>query len=149
MQFVAMIGERNSGKSTIIKSLTGCPNGSFRGFVQDLSNAHRIYVVCSSPQERDLPLEEFQDILEVCAVAPDCRGLVMAIQPTLPGIRLSIEATFQEITDAGVFQPHAFIINPGRDGRVPEADPIALRLAPFGVEPLNLQDSVPGFVDRW
>ncbi len=36
-QFVAVIGNRNSGKSTVIKSLTGCSSSSYRGFVHGLS----------------------------------------------------------------------------------------------------------------
>ena len=114
-QFIAIIGNRNSGKSTIIKSLTGCPNSSFRGFVRDGSTSRCVYVICSSPQERDLTLHEFQGILEKCASTSGCQGLVMAIQPTMPTRRLSMETIFRGIADSGAFRMHAFMINPGWD----------------------------------
>jgi ABC-type phosphate/phosphonate transport system ATPase subunit len=33
-KFIAVIGRRKAGKSTVIQSLTGCKNGAFRGRVE-------------------------------------------------------------------------------------------------------------------
>jgi hypothetical protein len=130
-QFVAIIGGRNSGKSTIIKSLTSCPNSGFRGFVYDRRTSRCIYVICSSPQECDLPLQEFRHILQECTLTPNCQGLVMAIQPTRPRTRLSMETILQEIVHTGAFRVHAFMIDPGWNGIHMDIGLLNNRLARF------------------
>lgn len=137
-QFVAVIGNRNSGKSTVIRSLTSCPNSTFRGWVGDISTSQTIYVICSSPQERPMTLPELRKILKACASESNCRGLVVAIQPTSPTKRLSMETIFQEVASIGSFRSHAFILAPGRDGEAPNTATIAARLKPIEVNPIPL-----------
>ena len=137
-QFIAVIGNRNSGKSTVIKSLTGCQNSTFRGLVEDILTSHSIYVVCSSPQERTMTLQKLRKILKACSSASNCRGLVMAIQPTSPTKRLSMETIFQEVASGSAFRSHAFLLAPGRDGSVPNTTSITTRLKPFKLKPAIL-----------
>ncbi len=132
-QFVAVIGNRNSGKSTVIKSLTGCSSSSYRGFVEDDDTKRRIYVICSSPQELELNLSKFQKIIEKCVSDPNCQGLVMAIQPSHPTKRLSLDNIFAEVSDNAAFQLNAFLLNPGRKGPHPNTENIVFRLKKVSV----------------
>jgi energy-coupling factor transporter ATP-binding protein EcfA2 len=129
-KFVGIIGNSNAGKSTIIKSLTGCKDTAFRGFVTDNSTNRCIYVICSSPQEGAvvMSLVDLQNILVQCVANPNCLGLVMAIQPTRPRTRLSMEDIFSEVTKTGNFSRHAFILAPARNGKATNPDKIAARL---------------------
>lgn len=137
-KFVAVIGNRNSGKSTVIRSLTGCPNSTFRGEVEDITTGESIHVICSSPQERPLTLQELRRILKACTAKRKCRGLVMAIQPTSPTKRLSMEVIFQEVAASGSFQSFAFVLAPGRTGGSPDTAAIAARLKPLKLKPFTL-----------
>jgi hypothetical protein len=137
-KFVAVIGNRNSGKSTVIRSLTGCPNSAFRGEVKDITTGESIHVICSSPQESPLTLQELRSILKACAANRKCRGLVMAIQPTSPTKRLSMETIFQEVASLGSFQSHAFMLTPGRVGGSPNTAAIVTRLKPLKLKPITL-----------
>ena len=137
-KFIAVIGNRNSGKSTIIRSLTGCPNSTFRGEVKDITTGESIHVICSSPQERPLTLQELRRILNACAANRKCRGLVMAIQPTSPTKRLSMETIFQEVFSLGFFQSHAFTLAPGRVSGSPNTAAIVTRLKPFKLKQIIL-----------
>lgn len=121
--FIAVVGNQGSGKSTIIKSLTGCPTGSHRDFVRDLETGESIYVVCSSPQEHPhrlqedtelglADIEELQALLDRVEQEENCRGVVMAIQPTAPRMRLGMRAIIREAMDRG-FDVHVFVIDPG------------------------------------
>jgi GTP-binding protein EngB required for normal cell division len=50
--FILLIGASNSGKSTVIQSLTGCKSRTAdSGYVVDYSTGRKIYVIVSSPQE--------------------------------------------------------------------------------------------------
>ncbi|SFB68914.1 GTPase domain-containing protein [Collimonas sp. OK412] len=130
-KFVAIIGDRNSGKSTIIKSLTGCRTSSFRGSISDLSTGRSIYVICSSPQEHLLSLADFRKALKTSETDPNCQGIVMAIQPTVPRARLSMEAIFQVVATTANFQMHAFLLDPGRSGSLSNSNAIITRLKSY------------------
>ncbi len=134
-QFVAVIGNRNSGKSTVIKSLTGCSSSSYRGFVHDDGTKRRIYVICSSPQELKLNPSKFRKIIEACVSDSFCQGLVMAIQPTHPTKRLSLEGIIAEVSSSGAFQLNAFLLNPGRKKPHPNTLEIVSRLKRISVRP--------------
>ena len=112
-KFIAIIGRADAGKSTVIVSLTGCRNRGFQGTVTDQSNNENIYVIASSPQEKNLSPGEFQNILTQVRQDKKCRGLVMAIQASYPRIRLSLEDIIQEVQDTNSFEPYLFILEPG------------------------------------
>jgi energy-coupling factor transporter ATP-binding protein EcfA2 len=134
-KFLGIIGQRNSGKSTLIKSLTGCPTNSYRGFVVDEQSGRSIYVVCGSPQEdpeelRDL--DELKGILDEVASREGCIGIVMAIQPSQPSIRLSMEGIFQEVQRRKL-QIYSYVLDPGRGGNTMPVAAVDIRLKPLGV----------------
>ena len=135
-KFIAVIGERNSGKSTIIVSLTGCPNRSFRDKVTDDSNKESIYVIASSPQEKRLDenqeadIKPFQNILDEVIKDGCCRGLVMAIQPIKPQARwkLSLEDIVREVQSRNAFESYLFVLDPSRNDARPILDEVNRRL---------------------
>ena len=116
--FIAVIGKRNSGKSTVIRSLTGCASKSAHnhehGFfvAEDRVKNKTIYVRANSPQEAPLTLDKLQDIIQE---VKDRRslGVVMAIQPNKLTRRLSMEDIRNTVQDSGVFQIYAFVLDPG------------------------------------
>ena len=126
-KFIAVIGNRNAGKSTIIVSLTGCPNRSYRGMVRGILNNEEksIYVIASSPQEQRLDKDgdgleserkAFQSILTQIRQNSSCIGLVMAIQPIKkPTKRLSLEAIVKEVQKTKTFEPYLFVLQPDRN----------------------------------
>ncbi|MBC8472204.1 MAG: hypothetical protein H8D56_22310 [Planctomycetes bacterium] len=123
-KFIAIIGRRNAGKSTVIVSLTGCLNRGFQGTVTDQSNNENIYVIASSPQEKNLSPGAFQSILTQVGQDKRCRGLVMAIQASHPRKRLSLEDIIREVQDTNSFEPYLFILEPIYS-QPPEAQPIS------------------------
>jgi len=131
--FVAIIGSRNSGKSTIIKSLTGCPTGQFRDTVGDAATGRSIFVVGSSPQEVALPLLKLRKILKQAANDPLCNGVVIALQPTFPSKRLSMEQVFSEAT-AHNFTVFAYVLDPEHSGASGQTAGVNFRLAHIGVK---------------
>jgi len=136
-KFVAVIAKTKAGKSTIIKSLTGCPSSNYRDFVEDKMTKRRIFVICGSPQEQDLSLDELKDILKMVDSDSNCTGIVMAIQPTEPTRRLSMEDIFGEVKAAGSFQINAFTIDPNwRDARLDTS--VAPRLSALSVNSQKL-----------
>lgn len=109
-KFIAVVGYRKSGKSTIIQSLSGCHNHSFRGFITDHSINLSIYVHAPSPQERPSTDEAaFGKLLGRVATNKACQGLVIAIQPTLARERLRMERMFEMAREAG-FESYAFVL---------------------------------------
>ena len=118
-KFIAVIGGRNAGKSTVIVSLTGCHHRGFQGLVTDELSKENIYVIASSPQEKKLSQNEgnerneFQNILTQVGQDKKCRGLVMAIQPSRPRTRLSLEDIIQEVRGTNSFDMYLFILDPG------------------------------------
>lgn len=130
--FVAVVGSRKSGKSTIIKSLTGCQTSQYRGLVEDYLTRRSIYVVCSSPQEDPLSLLALRKVLTNAAAGANCQGVVMAIQPNKPRKRLTMEAVLREAS-SHQFQVYVFVIDPGRLGAPKVSAMVAPRLASLGI----------------
>lgn len=129
--FVAIIGNRNAGKSTIIRCLTGAKSAQFRGAIFDRTTKRTIEVIGSSPQETSLSLKELQDILNAAANTVTCNGVVCALQPTKPTKRLSMEKVLQEANAYG-FQVYAYIIEPEYSGTTGHAITITARLNKAG-----------------
>ena len=125
--FVAIIGRGKSGKSTLIRSLTGCRTRSFCGVVTDLVSNQKIYVIASSPQEQDLSSDELDRILNQVRDDASILGIVMAIQPTNPTTRLSMEAIFQKVQDTRAFSTFGVIIYPSYNAVLPAIDPVDVR----------------------
>jgi energy-coupling factor transporter ATP-binding protein EcfA2 len=130
--FVAVIGSRDSGKSTIIKSLTGCLNNSFRGTVSDLASKISVEVIASSPQERAMSLADLRAHLKKAA-KPSFTGIVCALQPSRPNKRLSMEDVLTE-ADAKGFTIYAFVLDPPRQGPAHLAANVTSRLAALGLK---------------
>jgi Fe-S cluster assembly ATPase SufC len=112
--FVAVIGDRKSGKSTIIRSLTGCPTGSFVGEVAEKVHGKKIYVIAHSLQEKEeLPKgESLSAILKKVIKDNNILGIVIAIQPNNPTKKISMENIFRSAQKIGGFSFHTFVINP-------------------------------------
>lgn len=140
-RFVAVIGTRNAGKSTVIKSLTGCPTNGFRDFVEDQLTGHSIYVSCGSPQENPRGLASLSDLRTVFrkVLSRDgCRGVVMAIQPSKPYARkLWMEEILTEANRSG-FKVSAYVLDPGHGGLPGTAAQIAHRISPLGIVPIRI-----------
>jgi energy-coupling factor transporter ATP-binding protein EcfA2 len=136
--FIAVVGNRDSGKSTIIRSLTGAKFGQFRGTVQDMTTSRTIEVIGSSPQERLLSLADLRKVLRKAAGAANCNGIVCALQPTRPTKRLSMEQVLQEAAAHG-FAVHAYILDPEYGGAAGHAAVVAarIRVAGFGARALD------------
>jgi len=105
--FIAVVGGRNAGKSTVISSLTGCPSRTYRGFVVDLAANESIYVIASSPQEKPLAAAELTRVLNRVTADPQCHGIVIAIQPSQPYRRLSMEVIFRAAQRTLAYDLHA------------------------------------------
>jgi hypothetical protein len=108
MKFIAVIGQRNAGKSTIIRALTACKTVGFRGRVEDGKTNEWIEVIASSPQERDMP--DLATKMRKAANDPDCLGVVAALQPDYRGKRICMEGVF-EIAQKCHAKCYAFIIS--------------------------------------
>jgi hypothetical protein len=129
--FIAIIGSRNSGKSTIIRSLTGAKFGQFRGNIQDKATLRNIEVIGSSPQEKAMLLQDLRKILKKAASMANCNGVVCALQPTRPTVRLSMEDVLQE-AGRHRFQVYAYILDPEYSGGAGGAAAIANRVQAAG-----------------
>ena len=93
MKFIAVIGQRNAGKSTIIRALTACKTVGFRGPIEDLKTKKWIEVIASSPQERDMP--NLAARMRSAANDPNCLGIVAALQPSYPRTHILMEDVFK------------------------------------------------------
>ena len=138
-KFISVIGNCTAGKSTIIISLTGCHDRSFRGFVEDQLTRESIYVIADSPQEKELVIEEhsgieaFIDILTQVIQRDNCRGLVMAIRPTRPRKNPSLENIIHEVQNRNAFESYLFVLEPSRNELRPIFDDINRRLIDTGL----------------
>lgn len=92
---VAIIGHRNSGKSSIIRALTGVYGDRVPEIVKDRSTGKWIYVVSHSPEECPLPEKEFLKLMRAASHDRLCLGVVIALQPNNPWKRLSMERVFE------------------------------------------------------
>ena len=119
MIFIGIIGNRNFGKSTIIQSLTGCQSTSYRGYINGNQN-QKVYVCCSSPQERIFEFNGKEDIdaiidimSQITNASSGCRGMIIAIQPTNPHVRPSMERIYQEAALRGFTSIYGYVVDPG------------------------------------
>jgi energy-coupling factor transporter ATP-binding protein EcfA2 len=112
-KFVAVIGPSDSGKSTVIRSLTGVLGISdFYGYIEDRSTGLKIYFHSRSPQEHVPENEEiFKELLEDVSKDKKVQGIIFAIQPTTPQKRLSMDKMF-ELTKKADLENYAFILDP-------------------------------------
>lgn len=135
--FVAIIGGRNAGKSTIIKSLTGCPSGQYRGSVQDHATKKSIEIIGSSPQEQAMSRATLRTILKQAAGNALCNGIVCALQPKKTRTRLSMEDVLQEALSQG-FKVYAYVLDPDRAGSQNSATVLTrLKTVPVKVRTLD------------
>lgn len=136
--FVAVIGGRNSGKSTVIRSLTGCPTKGYRDVVTDLVSDKSIFAIAGSPQEQPLEPVEFERILEQVISEDSTLGLVMAVQPTEPRLRLSLQDIFRAVQATGRFQTTAVMLHPPYkdpdSGESPDPNDVRKRLKALNVD---------------
>ena len=131
---VAVIGPRHSGKSTIIQALTGCKNGVFHGSVEDRTTGKWIEVIASSPQEKHMP--DLKARMSAAANDPHCLGLVVALQPTHPRKRVSMEDVF-EMARGHRAKCYAFAISQPHDENKAdgvEISDVEKRLMNLGIE---------------
>ena len=139
--FVAIIGGSNSGKSTVICSLTGCGTHGFRDVVTDRQRNQSIYVIASSPQELNLGLSELNRILNQVLDDDTILGAIISIQPTHPRSRLSMEDILNAVELAGGFNSFAIMLDPPYNDHPTHhnvAD-VRARLQAIGIE-LNVLD---------
>ena len=129
--FIAVIGSRDSGKSTIIRSVTGAKFGQFRGVIEDQATHRTIEVIGSSPQEKSMTLLELRKILKTATASNACNGVVCAVQPTRPTVRLSMEDILREAKAQG-FKIHAYILDPEYSGGTGQSAAIASRIQAAG-----------------
>ena len=127
-KFVAVIGHGKSGKSTIIQSLTGCESRSFINVIEDRTTGLSIYVHAPSPQEHpQTDIKIFRDILQDILDDAKIQGIVIAIQPTCPTQRLSMEEMFEAAKNAK-FESYAFILEPPYGGRLTDFESVQKRV---------------------
>lgn len=80
--FIAVIGSANSGKSTVIKSLTGCKNGTFRGVIHDNLTGKQVFVCAASPQEMKISdAQRRGDRRDVPCQSGRKRNVLLCIRP--------------------------------------------------------------------
>lgn len=136
---VMVIGVSNSGKSTIIASLTGCESHNTDDIVKDKANGKKIYVVASSPQEdQQFSLRNLNKALRIVTQKQDIIGLVMAIQPNNPRIRLTLESIVQSVQETNVLNIYAFVLDPPYKGKPVDRTQLRSRLRDLGIVPRYL-----------
>ena len=138
--FIAVIGGSNSGKSTVIRSLTGCHSGTFVGEIEEQVHHTKIYVVAHSPQEKNLE-ESLETIFQRVANEQAIRGLVIAIQPKKTRKRPSMEEIMQLAQQIGGFNIHTFIIDPPyQQNNQINVDDVQNRLHEIGITSISVVD---------
>jgi len=133
-QFIAIIGPRNSGKTTIIRSLVGCKTAGLRDLIEDEATGRSVYVIASSPQETPMTVKQFRAILTKVARSKNCLGVVMALQASKPykrNKRKWMEDYFRIVSRRTSFQSFAFIIDPTRGNVRTNRRDIQNRIAQF------------------
>lgn len=132
--FVAVIGHRRSGKSSIIRALTGVRGQRSPEHVEDVSTGKWIHVISHSPEECPLPDRQFRNVLNMVANSRLARGVVIALQPNHPSRRQSIEDIFR-VAKTYRFSFRVFVIETPYEGNSRGTDPaeIEKRLTSVGV----------------
>ena len=114
--FIAVVGERSSGKSTVICSLAGCRNRGFRGWVRDNTTRKLIYVIASSPQENARGLRTARDLRSHIrrALRRNVIAFVMALQPYWRRTRrrLDMVTVLRTVQHTGRFALYGFVLDP-------------------------------------
>ena len=137
---ILIIGPGNSGKSTIIRSLSGIKSSQWEKIIDKKTNKS-MFVISSSPQENgninDIFLEK-----ELEEVYKDDKslGIIIAIQPTKPRLRLSIEVVISLLKKHKIMNIHPFIIFPSYKGKDAEIDRIVKRLQAIGINSHTILD---------
>ena len=127
--FVA-IGSERSGKSILIRNLIDCKTRSFCGVVT--ASNQKICVIASSSQEQELSSDDLSYILKKAADDASVLGIVMAIQPTNPITRLSMENIFQKVQETHDFSTFAVILHPLYSADSPPIDSKEIRIVLVG-----------------
>jgi len=136
--FIGIIGQRESGKSSVIRSLTGVPSSGFRGYIRNRETGESIYVFASSPQEDPIDLADFKHRIRAAKNQKGCRGIVCAIQPNRPRVRISLEDVYKVVKATNGLRAFAFFINPGHGARSASSDltaDVTQRLQNFRTKP--------------
>jgi energy-coupling factor transporter ATP-binding protein EcfA2 len=143
-KFVAVIGDQNSGKSTVIQALTGCRNAAFRGRMEEKTSGKWIEVIASSPQEKDI--RDLAERIKAATSDSQCLGVVIALQPNHPRNREKrpwIEDVF-DLAKKSRMARYAFVISEPYDRKKSDAIEVAeidKRLRNYGIqEPIQELD---------
>ncbi|MFA6357388.1 MAG: hypothetical protein WCY09_01785 [Candidatus Omnitrophota bacterium] len=151
-KFIAIIGYSKSGKSAIIRSLTGCGGKRTGNFFRDLrvyimenltvNPLRRLYVIPDSFQENPkATISQLWRFLRAVLEDRHALGVVMAIQPTDSKKRIRIEQIFSLLRRIGGFEIRSFVINPGRNnnGVIPRdmQNRLDLNIEPFSLNARN------------
>lgn len=106
-----VIGAQNAGKSTLIRGIAGCPTKKYKGFVWDCIRGKCVYVFCSSPQEDSSITDAcYSEALRQAAEEPRCAFVLLAVQPSRPRLRISLEHCVARARDQGITDLRAFVI---------------------------------------
>lgn len=139
MRLILFIGWGNSGKSTLIRGISGCPSKGFQGFIVDRVRNRKLYVISSSPQESGIEEPDYRSAIQEAYRDNRCRAILLAIQPTDPTVHLSLEDCIRIACAHRQFEITAFIITHphNNDVEIPSEEAIATvreRLNNSGVE---------------
>jgi hypothetical protein len=125
-KFIAVIGPRNAGKSTIIRSLTG--KIGIYGYVEDRTTGLKIYFHSRSPQEHARQNEKtFKELLVDVSKDKNVQGIIFAAQPTVPRKRLSMDKMFELTRKAGL-ENYAFVLGVSNEGASVDFDEVSGRV---------------------
>lgn len=121
--FVAVIGHRESGKSSIIRALTGIKGKRVPERVEEVSTGKWISVISHSPEECPLTDKQFRNVMKMVANSRLALGVVIALQPNRPWQRQRMEDifklakpyrfTFRVFVIEVAYQPHSRGTDPG------------------------------------
>ena len=110
MRLLLFIGWSNAGKSTLIRGISGCNTKGFQGFIQDTVRKRSLYIISSSPQESGMSNEDYKNAIHKAYSDNRCRAILLAIQPTEPRVRLSLEDCVNFARAHGKLEIIAFLI---------------------------------------
>jgi len=110
MRLLLFIGWANSGKSTLIRGISGCNTKGFQGFIKDTVRKRSLYIISSSPQESGMSEDEYKNAIQEAYRDGRCRAILLAIQPTEPTVHLSLEDCVRIARAHRQFEITAFLI---------------------------------------